>query len=270
MELMESMKTKTNSTKSNNISFSCIHSKSSLTKEKEKDKINNLNHQNKYIYLKSRHSQSLSTGIDDKKDDEAKEFSSMKNLNHFCNINAERNIVLNVENKNVGNKCNGINLLKNNIKLDKDFNNSVLTQKNINNINYCILNGNKNKNLSHKNNKIDIYNSYLLYDKIKDNKKKSKEKEFLKCLPPKIPSLLDHIFSLSGNGENNLIHSDCFIELNKPIFPNTFYNHYMEICSKTKKAISYNSCSTTSRIKNKLLTILYYFPEKKNQMRKFN
>lgn len=268
MELMESMKTKTNSTKSNNISFSFIHSKSSLTKEKEKDKINNLNHQNKYIYLKSRRSQSLSTGTDDKKDDEAKEISSMKNLNHFCNINIERNLVLNVENKNVGNNRNGINLLKNNIKLDKDFNNSVLTQKNINNRNYCILYDNKNKKLSHKNNKIDVNNNYLLYDKVKDNEKKSKEKEFLNSLPPKIPNLLDHIFSFSGKDENNLIHSNCFIKLNKSTFPNTFYNHYMEICNKTKKSISYNSCSTTSRKKNKLLTILYYFPEKKNQIEK--
>lgn len=264
MELMESMKTKTNSTKSNNISFSFIHSKSSLTKEKEKDKISNLNYQNKYIYSKSRRSQSLSTGTDDKKD-ETKECFSMKNLNHFCNINTELNLVLNVENKNVGNNCNGVNLLKNNIKLDKDFNNSVLTQKKINNINNCILYDNKNKNLSHKNNKIEIYNSNVIYDKIKDNEKKTKSKEFLKCLPPKIPSLLDHIFSISGNNENKYIHSDCFVKINKSTFPNNYYNHYMEICNKRKKINSYNSCSTTCRIKNKLLTILYYFPEKKTK-----
>jgi hypothetical protein len=266
MKLMESMKTKTNSTKSNNISFSYIHSKSSLTKEKEKDKLNNLNHQNKNIYLKSRRSLSLSTGTDDKKDDETKEVLSMKNLNLFCNINAEWNIVLKVESKNVGNNCNGINLLKNNIRLDKDFNNSVLTQKNINNINNYILHDIKNKNFSHNNNKLEVYNSYIIYDKIKDIEKKSKEKDLLKGLPPKIPSLLDHIFSLSGKDENKFIHNDCFIKLNKSTFPNNFYNHYMEICNKTKKEISYNSCSTTSRIKNKLLTILYYFPEKKNQM----
>jgi hypothetical protein len=266
MELMESLKTKTNSTKSYNISFSFIHSKSSLTKEKEKDKINYLNHQNKYIYLKSRHSFSLSTGVDDKKDDETKEILSMKNLNYCCNINTERIIVLNVENKNVGNVCNGINLLENKIQLDKDVNNSVLTQKNINNLNKNILYDNKNKNLSHKNNKIEVYYSYLIYEKTKDNEKKTKEKELFKCLPPKIPSLLDHIFSISGNNENKFIHSDCFIKLNKSTFPNNFYNHYMEICNKTKKINSYNSCSTTSRIKNKLLTILYYFPEKKNQI----
>lgn len=266
MELMESMKTKTNSTKSNNISFSFIHSKSSLTKEKEKDKINKLSYQNEHIYLKSRHSQSLSTGTDDKKDDETKEFLSMKNINQICNIITEPNIVLNVGNKNVDNNCNWINLLKNNIKLDKDFNNSNLTQKNINYLNNCIYID--NKHLFHKNNKIEVYNnSYLIYDKIKDNEKKSKTKELLKSLPPKIPSLLDHIFSLSGHDENKLIHSDCFIKLNKSTFPNNFYNHYMDICNKRKKKISYNSCSTTCRIKSKLLTILYYFPEKKNQMK---
>ena len=264
MELMEALKIKTNSIKSNNISFSFIHSKSSLTKEK--DKTNYLNHQNKYIYLKSRHSLSLSTGTDTKKDDDTKESWSMKNLNYFSNVNTERNIVSNVESKNVCNNCNGINLLKNNIKLDKDFNNSVLTQKNINNINNYILHDIKNKNFSHNNNKLEVYNSYIIYDKIKDIEKKSKEKDLLKGLPPKIPSLLDHIFSLSGKDENKFIHNDCFIKLNKSTFPNNFYNHYMEICNKTKKEISYNSCSTTSRIKNKLLTILYYFPEKKNQM----
>ena len=266
MELMEALKIKTNSIKSNNISFSFIHSKSSLTKEK--DKTNYLNHQNKYIYLKSRHSLSLSTGTDTKKDDDTKESWSMKNLNDFSNVNTERNIVSNVESKNVCNNCNGINLLKNNIKLDKDFNNSVLTQKNINNINNCILYDNKNKNLSHKNNKIEVYNNNVIYDEIKDNEKNSKEKELLKCLPPKIPSLLDHIFSISENDENKIIHNDCFIKINKSTFPNNYYNHYMAICNKIKKKFSYNSCSTTCRIKNKLMTILYYFPEKNNQMKK--
>ena len=279
---------------------SFIYNKSnwSFSKLMEKIKRKNFLHENVNNSSKSRNSQSFSTGTEDKKDDEIKEFLSMKNLNTFSNIKNyslkslgndinktfhalplkeisnrksndkpnkfEKKIISNYEkNENI------INLLKIDNKLDNVTNslNKPISKKinNINNNNYyfCI---NKYKNISQNKNKLKEYNKKdKIYkeDKIKNDGSNKIKDEILKPFPPKTPILLENIYIFSENNDNKFISHDCYIKLNKSKIYNNFYNHFFIRNNERRKGnITYTSCSTTNRIRGKLLTILYFCPKK--------
>ena len=295
------MKSNSKNNNKKNKSFISIKSNLFVSKSMEKIKRKNFLNENVNNSSKSKNFQSFSTGTDDKKDNEIREFLSMKNLNSF-------NIIKNYSIKSIGNDINktfysfprkdersrnnnynqnkfekkiiannnknenmynNINLLKIYAKLDNVTNSlNKLISKNNNYINNnYIFCSNKCKNISQNKNKIKEYNKKdktYIEDKFKNNGSNKVENEILKPLPPKTPKLFENIYIFFENNNNKYINHDCFKKLNRSKIYNNFYNHFFIQSNERKKGnITYASFSTTCRIKRKLLTILYFCPIKK-------
>ena len=209
------------------------------------------------ISLKSKKTQSLSTNYDDKKDKENKEISITKNsiLNENKNTKNNGNIncfelpQVECQIKTIGDR---ISLIKNTKANDLYNINSNIENLDINN-NFNIIreiNNIDNKNSLNKNNCI--------------NKKEGKNSEIylkLKRYPPYKPELFNDKYTFIEEYKKNFINI-CYMNLNRYKIPHFFYNHMMVKNDLKKK--SYLSCSITKRTKEKLITIIYYQPIKKN------
>ena len=293
------MKNKSKTNKENNTLLISIKSNSSFFKQKEKDERKNFTHEKINNSLKSRTTQSFSTGTEDKKDDEIKEFFSMKNLNSFDIIKNYN--VINIDNTYNKSlyilKLKELNSINSNDKTNKFENNQIsndLKNENICNINLLNIHVNLKNNINDLNksspekgeytkknicfneykiispNNIKIEGSSSKNDKIYIEKKIIKngsnkiQKDILKPFPPKTPTLLENIYIFSENNKNKTINHDCYVKLNRSKIPNNFYNHFfVQNCIKKKENSKYVFCSTTNRIRGKLLTILYFCPIKK-------
>lgn len=87
----------------------------------------------------------------------------------------------------------------------------------------------------------------------------------LKPYPSNAPNLYNNMYSLS---EDNIIYfsnRNYYRKINKFKIPNAFYNHLM--IKKSEKKSGRNNCyistSITKRTKGKLLTYIYYYPQRK-------
>ena len=268
---------------------------SSLYKMKENIKENDYKIQINNYYLKFKNTQSLSTWVDDIKNNEIKDSLSMKNhipfniLNNFSYINEinsyfklsfdlfqkqvnmkyinvrekkfENNLILKIENDK--NNYNDIkNTTPENIKLKNDINKNIKKLNNIvlNNNNKKIDQNNKNINDKKKNKIIKL----LQDDIIKNNNNNNNflyKKELLKSFPPKISNLYDKRYILEQSVCKYFINNNSYKKLNPSEVPNFLYNHIMIKNNKTKhENKKFNSISIVNRIKGKLLTIFYYSP----------
>ena len=243
---------------------------------------------NNYNYLNLKNTQSISTSIDDIKNNEIKDFCSMNNL---MPINILKNTIL-IKEINCLNKLSvnlfqkQINLKSNNenekifenkliLKIGKDKNSlnnnkniiennievkNVINPKNVNNKNF---NDNKTNKSIHsvirakKNEESKIFQE----DTIKNKNNILIKKELLSSFPPKISLLYNNKYLLESDTKNNFLNDNSYKKLSRSVVPNIFYNHIM---IKNKKAKfenqKFNSISTTNRIKGKLLTIIYFIP----------
>ena len=264
-------------------------------KEKEFLKENNYKNQinNNYNYLNLKNTQSISTSIDDIKNNEIKDFCSMNNL---MPINILKNTIL-IKEINCLNKLSvnlfqkQINLKSNNenekifenkliLKIGKDKNSlnnnkniiennievkNVINPKNVNNC--CFVNKNFNDNKTNKSihsvirAKKNEESKIFQEDTIKNKNNILIKKELLSSFPPKISLLYNNKYLLESNTKNNFLNDNSYKKLSRSVVPNIFYNHIM---IKNKKAKfenqKFNSISTTNRIKGKLLTIIYFIP----------
>ena len=277
------MEKKENSPKNYNFSFSNKDLKNLKNCQK-----NNISNSLKIINTQSF---SISTGIDDIKENENKEHLSMKNLKIFDSISLDNEDTIpnkpslykykkeetsNCIDKNQKKISSNDNNLSNieatvfdNLKNNVNKSNNSLILKNVNNI--CLdknkklpLNNLKINNINNikKNNDINNYENNQIFAEvnIKNIKNKTKyEKKLLKNTPPKKPSLYESKYLLSANNYNNKNYS----KLNRSCVPNIFYNHLMIQNIKIKNNnSSYFLVCTTNRIKGKLLTLLYCRPVK--------
>jgi hypothetical protein len=205
--------------------------------------------------LKSKNTQSVSTGPEEKVENTYKRSFSKKLislsllLNRLSKRKKECLIELNLRRRRKGStpEKNAIQVI--NINQQKNIN-SVIINKNdsIKNINKNI---NPNNNNNNKNGKIYEEDSSMNNEMTQANKYK------LKSLPPKLYELSYNKYNLSGN--SNAVNRD-----NKfmPKIPNVFINHLM-----IQESLNINNSnnlllSATNRIKGKKLTILYYHPKK--------
>jgi len=248
---------------------------------------------NNYNYLNLKNTQSISTSIDDIKNNEIKDFCSMNNL---MPINILKNTIL-IKEINCLNKLSvnlfqkQINLKSNNenekifenkliLKIGKDKNilnknkniiennievKNVINPKNVNNC--CFVNKNFNDNKTNKSihsvirAKKNEESKIFQEDTIKNKNNILIKKELLSSFPPKISLLYNNKYLLESNTKNNFLNDNSYKKLSRSVVPNIFYNHIM---IKNKKAKfenqKFNSISTTNRIKGKLLTIIYFIP----------
>lgn len=248
---------------------------------------------NNYNYLNLKNTQSISTSIDDIKNNEIKDFCSMNNL---MPINILKNTIL-IKEINCLNKLSvnlfqkQINLKSNNenekifenkliLKIGKDKNSlnnnkniiennievkNVINPKNVNNC--CFVNKNFNDNKTNKSihsvirAKKNEESKIFQEDTIKNKNNILIKKELLSSFPPKISLLYNNKYLLESNTKNNFLNDNSYKKLSRSVVPNIFYNHIM---IKNKKAKfenqKFNSISTTNRIKGKLLTIIYFIP----------
>jgi hypothetical protein len=282
------MEKKEKTPKNNNFSFSNKDLKNLKNCQK-----NNISNSLKIINTQSF---SISTGIDDIKENENKEHLSMKNLKIFDSISLDNgdtipnkpslykykieetsNCIDKNEKKISSNDNNLLNIeatVFDNLKSNVNKSNNSLILKNVNVNNICLdknkklpLNNLKINNINNikKNNDINNYdnnqtfaeNNIKIIKKVKNNTKY--ENKLLKNIPPKKSSLYESKYLLSANNYNNKNYS----KLNRSYIPNIFYNHLMIQNIKIKNNnSSYFSVCTTNRIKGKLLTLLYCSPVK--------
>ena len=206
--------------------------------------------------LKSKNTQSISTGPEDKIENIPKRALSKKliNLSVLLNRLSKRKkecpIELNLSRRRKGstpekNAIQVINISK------KSVHNSAMTNKDDSkknmhkNINQIINNNNKCGKAYEEDSSIS--NEITQANKYK-----------LKALPPKINELYYNIYNLAGN--NNKIYRENRF---KPNIPNVYINHLMIQRDFTKNNNSNHLIlSATNRIKGKKLSILYYCPKK--------
>jgi len=248
---------------------------------------------NNYNYLNLKNTQSISTSIDDIKNNEIKDFCSMNNLmpiNILKNtilikeINCLNKLSVNLFQKQINLKSNKENekIFENKLilKIGKDKNSlnnnkniiennievkNVINPKNVNNC--CFVNNNFNDNKTNKSihsvirAKKNEESKIFQEDTIKNKNNILIKKELLSSFPPKISLLYNNKYLLESNTKNNFLNDNSYKKLSRSVVPNIFYNHIM---IKNKKAKfenqKFNSISTTNRIKGKLLTIIYFIP----------
>jgi hypothetical protein len=248
-----------------NISFIFKYCNLSFSKPKEA-KVKKYKVDYDGISLKSKNTQSISTGPDDKIESRIKKSNSQKTinisyiLNHLSkrkNVNGielvskvrrkgstpEKNAieVININEKGSKNKCND--------------NKPVKSKKNDSIKN--IINTGKNKNINPKINNNKIGKIFKEDNSLKKEIKLN-NKAILKPAPPKINEHFYYKYDLSNNGFYIRNTPKCEV-------PNVFINHLM-LKDKTdvNNESSYLLLSTTNRIKAKKLNIIYYRPIKTN------
>lgn len=212
--------------------------------------------------LKSKNTQSISTGPDDKKDNVLKKCFSQKRLNLIDiikHLTVEKHLngfefILNGKRKGSTPEKDANQIININTKEKKyKDNNFSETEK----INQKVLCDNKNKKISSKKNNKPagkIYkedNSYT-----NDNTKISKN--IFKAFPPQSNNLYDYKYNLS----NNIFSNEG--EICRSKISNVFFNHLVLPNNlNINNKITYLSLATIKRIKSKKLTILYFHPFKK-------
>ena len=243
----------------------------SLYKENDNIKENDYKNRINNNYLQFKNTQSLSTCIDDIKNNEIKyslsmkdliPFKLLKNFSYINEINSYLKLSFDLFQKHVNlkyvnekdKKFDNKNITSENIRTLK---NDVNINKNIKNKNNIVLNYNKKgvKNINIINDKKNNKNIKIFQDNNINNDNLLFKKELLKSFPPKIPNLYDKKYLLEQNANKNYFYNNTYKKINQSEVPNTFYNHIMYINNK-----KFNSISITNRIKGKLLTILYYSP----------
>ena len=208
------------------------------------------------ISLKSKKTQSLSKNNNDKKEKENKEISTTKN-----SIINEKKINKNNDNINCFElpqiECQ-IKTVEDKISLIKRTKANGLCNINSNIENLDINNFNINREIKNIDNRNNLNENHCI------NKKDCKNSEIyqkLKRYPPYKPELFNGKYILKDEYKKYFINI-CYMNLNRYKIPHFFYNHMM-IKSHLKKR-TYLSCSITKRTKEKLITIIYYQPIKKN------
>jgi hypothetical protein len=231
-------------------------------------KSNKIDYEN--ISLKSKNTQSASTGPDDRKENILKKSSSEKiiNLSSILNRLSKRKNVHSIElilkgrRKGSTPEKNANEVININKKDDRYRCKEIkVTKINKNDSNQKIINSGKNKNINPKINNNNIIGKTYKEDKSNFNGITQLSRNILKAIPPKLNYLFNDMHDLSVNnnnkidiGERKKFHSN---------IPNVFINHLMMKNSIYNKNNSKHLLlSTTNRIKGKKLTIFYYLPKK--------
>ena len=202
--------------------------------------------------LKSKNTQSVSTGPEDKIESAYKRSFSKKLislsllLNRLSKRKKECPIELNLRKRRKGStpEKNSIQVI--NI-IHKPEYNQVKTNKNDSK---KILNQNKNQKNNNNNKSVKIYEE----DSSFNNEMTQANKYKLKALPPKMIEMYYNTYNLSQNNQKKKFN---------PNIPNVYFNHLMLQKDFTQNNTSnYLILSATNRIKGKKLSILYYRPKK--------
>ena len=217
------------------------------------------------ISLKSKNTQSISTGPDDKAESFIKKSNSQKTLNitYILNRLSKRKNVNGIElvskRRRKGstpekNAIEVININKKSSNCKFNDNKPVKSKKNDSIKNIINLGKNKNINPKINNNKIG---KIFKEDKTLKNENKQINKAILKPTPPKINEMFYYKYDFSNNEFDERNTPKCKV-------PNVFINHLM-LKNKTNvnNESSYLLLSTTNRIKAKQLNIIYYRPIEK-------
>lgn len=217
--------------------------------------------------LKSKNTQSISTGPEDKKESTLKKSQSHKgkDLSHLLNnLSKKKNVneielLLKRRRKGSTPEKNANEVIDIN---EKDamysLNDDRVVKNRINDVKKNIIILLKNKKVHPKiNNNNKIGKIYKEDNKIKCEVTQIKKIK-LKASPPKLNELFYTNFDLS---KNRTIKE----KSSKIIIPNVFINHLMinEI-NLSNNSARYSVLSTTNRIKSKNITLLYYWPRKTN------
>ena len=216
------------------------------------------------ISLKSKNTQSISTGIDDRKDNLIKKSQSQKviKISNILNRLSKRKNVNGIELVLKGRRKGStpeknanevININQNNSKY-KFTENKNEKDKKINSKNTINILG-KNKNINPKINN-NITGKIYKEDNSLGKENKQINKAILKAAPPKLNNLFSNSYDFSNNGigKKNMVKSSV---------PNVFFNHLMINSIKyINNKSQYLLLSTTNRIKAKKLIILYHCPLK--------
>ena len=233
--------------------------------------------------LKLSNNQSFSTGVDEVRDIEIKESISQKNLNILDNSSFINNTtIINKKNINLFSKDltlnkhnNNENKFKNKNKILIDiepnknyFINSIILFEKIlkfqieDNINEKTTGKNILNKTSNNKEKINTKVNNKIFkndcDNITNKSNIIQLKNDLKPLPPKMPYLFNNIYKLCKEGQNNIYINSPYDKINRSEVPNVFYNHIMITNNIQNKNSKFYSLSTTTRIKGKLLTIVYF------------
>jgi hypothetical protein len=217
--------------------------------------------------LKSKNTQSISTGPEDKKESTLKKSQSHKgkDLSHLLNnLSKKKNVneielLLKRRRKGSTPEKNANEVIDIN---EKDamysLNDDRVVKNRINDVKKNIIILLKNKKVHPKiNNNNKIGKIYKEDNKIRDEVTQIKKIK-LKDTPPKLNDLFYTNFNLSKNRTNNDNSS-------KLLIPNVFINHLMvDNANIYNKSSRYFLLSTTNRIKSKKITLLYYRPRKTN------
>ena len=243
---------------------------------------------NNYNYLNLKNTQSISTSIDDIKNNEFKNFCStdnivpvniLKNTIFIKESNCLNKLSINLFQKQINFKSsnenekkfenklilkigkdknslnNNKNIIENNIKVK-----NVINPKNVNTFSFVNKDFNDNKiNKSIRNvirTKKNEESKIFQEDTIKNKNNILIKKEVLSSFPPKISLLYNHKYLLEYNTKNIFLNNNSYKKINRSVIPNIFYNHIMIKNNKAK----IRKISTTNRIKGKLLTIVYFIP----------
>ena len=149
-----------------------------------------------------------------------------------------------------------------NKETDKNIKNKINCQININNISIPV---NNNSAETPKLTKINGQDIKTIKSKIKKNYEIFDQKidvSIMKEKPPKLHELLCHDYNLKNNNISGK-YNETYEKLNKGTIPISFYGHIMtsenKINSKNNRN-KYQKVSITQRNKNKLITIIYYWP----------
>ena len=202
--------------------------------------------------LKSKNTQSVSTGPEDKNENIYKRSFSKKLislsllLNRLSKRKKECPIELNLRKRRKGStpEKNSIQVI--NISHKPEYN-PVKICKNDSKKN---INKNKNQKINNNNKSEKIYEE----DSSINNEMTQANKYKLKALPPKINELYYNTYNLSENYRKKKFN---------PNIPNVYINHLMlQKGFAENNTSNYLILSATNRIKGKKLTILYYRPKK--------
>ena len=83
----------------------------------------------------------------------------------------------------------------------------------------------------------------------------------LKEYPSNKPNLYNNIYTLSEDNLSYFSKRNDYAKINKFTIPTVFYNHLMIKTNENNKF--YITCSITKRTKGKLITYIYYYPQRK-------
>ena len=228
-------------------------------------------------------SNSSSTGVDDIKENDSKEFPSKKiykkrksqKNNYISNKdNTFLNQCFNLSSKEMDSTYNTVGQYKfKNKKISINFESNKYDYKSKNGIKVDKDGKNYNKDKLSDSKKVNVETNKMKsqsdkkVETIKEEKNKfmnmiNLKKEELKPYPPKSPLLYGDKYKISGNEEGTF--NNYYKKMNRSIIPHAFYNHIMINDNRNNIIFCHNqknkTICLTNRNKGKLITILYYSP----------